>query len=86
VGEIGENAVKLYPNPASDWLIVSGEFNSTTTIQLFNNIGQEVSLTSVQRRDNELRINVNDLSNGIYMLHIIDADGRNLSTKLIIVH
>ncbi|MGL5890619.1 MAG: T9SS type A sorting domain-containing protein [Bacteroidia bacterium] len=86
VGETVENAFDIYPNPAADWLIAKGNFDNNIDIHCYTLSGQEVNLTTVQRRDNELRINVSSLNDGIYMLRIIDLDGRSSTTKLIVSH
>jgi hypothetical protein len=73
----------LFPNPAND--IVNIEVDNTNkvdlTLNIYNVIGTLVK--SVILRQNQEQINVEDLSNGIYMIEI-KSDDRTENQKLII--
>ena len=59
-----ENTLKVYPNPANDYLNVEGNI---TSVEVLNTVGQ--CLLSKQVNGNT-RIDLNGLSNGIYLLRV----------------
>ncbi len=70
---VEENVAKVlvYPNPASDYLIISTEGNYT--VKMLNLSGQIVSEKQVAET---VRIDVKDLPNGIYFIQIATEDGQ----------
>ena len=62
-------SIELYPNPTSDWLFVQlPSLNKTTTIELYNQLGQLIQTIPVQ--DTIEKIEVQHLASGIYFLKI----------------
>ena len=62
--------MKVYPNPATETIIISIHSNAEQQIQIFNSLGmllQEISITHSKE------INITDLPEGIYFIHIIDG-------------
>ncbi len=74
VGSSGvENSVKIYPNPASEILIVefvtlSGVEGSNTKIQIINSLGQIIREEELDLKNNTAEINTSQLANGVYVL------------------
>ncbi|MDR9488668.1 T9SS type A sorting domain-containing protein, partial [Salibacter sp.] len=65
IGEVGEKAeLRAYPNPTNNML----NFNKTIDFVMFNALGEEVKRASRVRR-----INVSDLTNGIYFIKSEDS-------------
>ena len=60
-----ESSLKLFPNPASDFLTVQGEM---TQVKVFNAVGQ--CLYSQQVNGNEVQISLEGFANGLYFLHV----------------
>ena len=60
--------IKVYPNPASDWLVIeqvedlflSGEF------RLFNMLGEEIKKLEINGQSNSHRLGIGELPNGSY--------------------
>jgi Secretion system C-terminal sorting domain/Fibronectin type III domain len=83
----GSNSQLLYPNPASQfvYLGLSSEIEVTTNVQIINAVGQVKKLYAVKLRKgfNQLKIPVNDLTPGTYLLRINKAE-LNVIRKVII--
>ena len=73
-----ENRVAVYPNPASEYLIVSG-LEGSSKVEIYTITGQ---LVKSQDFDNEIQINL-DLHVGMYLVKVIN--GSQSTTKKIIV-
>ncbi len=54
-----------YPNPASDFVTISG-LSQNATIRFINSLGSVITAN----RDNEGKISLADLASGIYLLEI----------------
>jgi hypothetical protein len=65
----GTAQATIYPNPATDKLIVSTPIQEEVTVRLFNAVGQVV-YQNTQRIDNQLEINISDLISGNYFYSI----------------
>ena len=82
VSEISENTVaytqvEVYPNPAMEIVKIDGI--DTAEVQVYNGLGQ---LVKIVRDANE--ISVAGLVEGVYLLHITDAEGRIFNAKVIV--
>ena len=82
-GKTGTTNLQAYPNPATD--IVNIEFEieqpQTMTYCLTNNLGQVIDTYSVAANagNNQLKINLQYLPNGVYAISLTDANGvRNI--------
>jgi hypothetical protein len=76
-------AFRLYPNPASDIVILdlTNESNIDLTLNIYNVIGTLVKSEMVKQ--NQPQINIEDLSNGVYMVEIKSKD-QTLNQRLLI--
>jgi len=72
-----ENRLKLYPNPASDFLKVDC-FESISKVSIFNISGQKLNLVYEQNR-----LDLNSLPSGVYFL-ILETEKRVFSERFII--
>ncbi|MFN0203321.1 MAG: glycosyl hydrolase family 18 protein [Bacteroidia bacterium] len=81
----GENALKIYPIPANDFLIVENIpfLNQTKPPFLINSFGQKIERSSFQIIENKGIIKVNNLSEGIYYLY---WEGIAQGVKCMILH
>ncbi|GAA4275533.1 carbohydrate-binding protein [Aquimarina mytili] len=73
------NKTSVYPNPAIDWIKVSG-VSKGSRVQIFNSIG--ILQKEVILKDNRSLIDVNDLPSGYYILNIFDGQKTN---KIILI-
>ncbi|MBK9633451.1 MAG: T9SS type A sorting domain-containing protein [Bacteroidetes bacterium] len=58
--------IKLFPNPASDYLVIDNQSNESIQVKILNNIGQTNSIIKLEKGNN--RIDLNELNNGIYFI------------------
>ncbi|WP_445717880.1 endonuclease [Flavobacterium sp.] len=73
-----ENRVAVYPNPASDYLIVSG-LEGSSKVEIYTITGQ---LVQTENFDNEIQLNL-DLHAGMYLVKV--TNGTVSTTKKIII-
>ncbi|MBO7465521.1 MAG: T9SS type A sorting domain-containing protein, partial [Bacteroidales bacterium] len=71
----------IYPNPASDYVVVSLKNNDQAAIRIVNVMGQVMK--TVYTTEEKNRISTKDLSAGIYFLSV-EQNGKRYSTKLTI--
>jgi len=77
--------VKIFPNPAVDYLNVKLETPTAKTIKitLHNIIGNTLEVESEIIDDYEIRLKVKDLPTGVYLLAVKDAGNSQNSFKFI---
>jgi hypothetical protein len=78
IGEVNDTQVQVFPNPATDQVTITG-VEDFASVQVFNNMGQLVLL----QENSSQRLNISELSSGIYNLTILDEKGQRYYTKLI---
>ncbi len=78
----GKSAVKVYPNPANNFLNVNitGTDNQFYTIQIFNSAGQALLSKTLQNATSQ--IDISNLASGFYTLTVNNNTGRE-SIKII---
>ncbi len=64
------NKINVYPNPAIDWIKVSG-VSKGSRVKIFNAIG--ILQKEVVVKENQNMIDVNDLPSGYYILNVYDG-------------
>ena len=69
--------VSLYPNPAKETVLIEGA--KASEVQLYNAFGQ---LVKTVKDSNE--INMSGLPQGVYLLRITDAEGRNHAARVMV--
>lgn len=74
--------LKLYPNPAKEYLIIESEKLLSGVLELYSLNGQMISSTLIS--STQMRISLNDFSKGIYFYQIKTDDGIIDSGKLIL--
>ncbi|MDD4395857.1 MAG: T9SS type A sorting domain-containing protein, partial [Bacteroidales bacterium] len=86
VSGVVENAVlvaRIFPNPANTVINIDAE--NIQTINVYNNCGQLVKACLNVNAD-IYQLNVTDLVNGIYLIHLVGTNGNVARAKLIIQH
>lgn len=73
----------IYPNPASEYIVVMNTQFPNLTYRFYDVLGKQVLSGSVSNSEN--RINVMNMEEGMYFLHLIDEDTQNDITKKIII-
>ena len=75
VDEMDVSTISLYPNPASDVVHIEGV--EAAEVLVYNSIGQ-----LVKRVRNSNEISVEGLSEGVYLVRILDAEGKNYVARV----
>jgi len=75
------NILKVYPNPANNFINIKSDFNANYTIRILNMQGAIVK--QIKFNSNSIqRINIEDLNSGIYLIQI-ESDEEILQKKFI---
>ncbi|MGB1031660.1 MAG: T9SS type A sorting domain-containing protein, partial [Flavobacteriales bacterium] len=74
---------KLYPNPASDQVVIESNFQSGL-IEVFESNGRKI--ISEPFNDPISYINVSQLAEGVYQVQLIDKDGYSVSRRMVVFH
>ena len=77
IEENKDSEISIYPNPVRDRVIIEGI--EVAEVQVFNAFGQMVK--TIQGTN---EINVSDLPQGVYLLRIMDAEGKVYTNKIMI--
>lgn len=59
-----ENSIKLYPNPSTDFIHISG-LTKTENYKIYNTIGAEISRGTISENE---KINIKNYAKGLYLL------------------
>ena len=81
------NTIKIYPNPANNHITVDyGNFATMNGCQLKieNSLGQQLFQTNITQQTDYLSLN-NWGGNGLYFVHIIDAQGNTIDIRKIVL-
>ena len=77
---VNNNQLSIYPNPSKGNVTIQG--NHIASIEVFDNLGREVSLITLHDATNP-SISVSNLSVGAYYLHVKTTTGEESVVKLI---
>ena len=72
---------RLYPNPATEYLLLSAEGHDIKTLELYNVMGRKVMTHYIQYEGE--KFNISDLPKGMYMVRMLDAQHRVIRTQSI---
>jgi hypothetical protein len=72
--DIKDKSIDVYPNPSRTYFIIYNYVVENRQVQLFDINGRLVR--NLQTKELATRVDINDLSNGIYVLMIRGADGK----------
>jgi len=82
IDDIDDNKINIYPNPASDFIIVDFPDYSNKEFSLYNNTGQ---LLHKEMANKQIKLNLNNLCAGIYIIKI-KTEEQIISRKIIVNH
>ena len=82
-----ENTILIYPNPASDHITIdNGNYSAMAgyTIKIENNAGQQVFQSLINQA--QFYVDLSTWSgNGLYFVHLIDAQGNTVTVRKIVL-
>lgn len=70
----GEQEIQIYPTPASDNLVIIGKNIESKSIKLLSSIGQEIQFKINSSFNDEVKINVHDIVDGVYYIQITSGE------------
>ncbi len=77
-----KNSIKVYPNPATDKIVVTHDKTQNASLHIYNVQGQLVYTGKVNPSSVATEVNINTLSNGFYSVVITD-DNNTYKSKFI---
>jgi len=83
--DLANKAVKIYPNPANDFVIISidGDFgNASITLTDVN--GRRLQNTPVQTSEENYRLDLSSYEAGIYFVEVLCEKGLTLRSKIVV--
>ena len=81
IDEVIESPMHVYPNPASDYLMVD-DYSSSENLLLINSSGQSFNIPSF-REGNHSKIDVTSLPEGLYMIEIKESEGKAMAKFMV---
>ena len=82
--ELAANSVKVYPNPASDVVNFSIDYNKAKAVNIFDITGKLVSTNEFNLGSSQL--DARSLNAGVYLYQIIDSDGIVVKTGKVTIN
>ena len=76
------NFVTIYPNPASNFINITINNDKISNLNVLNVVGRKVAKFEVTpNTPNPIRIPLDNVADGVYLLQFTDADGKQLGVK-----
>jgi len=86
INDLSENNIQIFPNPTNSLLTITFPLqymNDFNLIEIYNTLGELVYSQKIHSLQNQITINLSDLSEGIYFLEILQKN-KLLQNKIII--
>jgi len=68
----------IFPNPSSNEFTIFGLNKQIDNIEIFDNVGKNVTFNYMKKSINEMAIEGDNLANGIYYIRLISGDKENI--------
>lgn len=81
IHDLAANKLKIYANPATDYLYFSGDFATDINISIYDLAGKTVMNTDMHK--DASKVNVSSLTSGIFFIKITDKNGAVYSQRFI---
>jgi poly(beta-D-mannuronate) lyase len=80
------NTFKMYPNPVKDILTLSQMKNRATMVEVFAMDGRKVMEKPIKTLEADIQVDVSTLSNGAYILNVLNEDATRHSKMFMVSH
>ncbi len=80
-----EATVRLFPNPAGDYVMISHGFSQTTQLLLYDAYGKIVKVVGLPNTGQLQRISTSDMASGVYIVSIVPDNAEVVNLRLLIV-
>jgi subtilisin family serine protease len=87
IADLNAEEIRVYPVPANDFFVIDG-FNpdaSDVDITLYNAMGARILLNNIQVQNGKARLDVSDLSAGVYTLEVMDSKNVLMTRKRVLI-
>lgn len=84
-GEKEEKDILVSPNPANTELAIDTKGEDYVSIRLYDQLGRVVLIHNILAKDKVQRINIGDLANGIYYLHVYGTANTEPKIKKVLI-
>jgi hypothetical protein len=80
--------VKVYPNPATDYIRVEWETDSTPEVhvELYDLVGRRISRRKSEESINRIHLDLTSFQRSAYLLKVFTADGKYSRTYRVVKH
>ena len=79
------NEIKVYPNPASSYVVISYTSKVDGVFILYNTLGEVVLKTGLSKENTKTQLSINDIAYGVYHYEIEFANMKKTIGKLSII-
>ena len=76
----------VYPNPARNYIFIESPTNNLKIIKLYDLLGQEILSVDVQYQNGKNQIDIGQISNGLYIIKVLDRSGEVIYSKKLIIN
>lgn len=73
--------LKLYPNPANNFITLEGKYLDQNQIQIYNSLGQIMSVNSTHLSETKMQCDISHLASGLYHVVVRNAGGKTSTFK-----
>ncbi len=82
IEDVSISEIDIYPNPATDYVIIDFNKETVHTLRMFNLVGEKIE--EIITSELTIQLNISDLTSGMYILQLADDSGRIVfNSKLI---
>ncbi len=82
LNDLKEEGINVFPNPATEKLFIDNQLGLASSISLYNTIGQEVFSGKIVSGINTIDLNM--LTDGLYIVRLKDKDQKDIGTLQIV--
>jgi hypothetical protein len=76
-----ENNLRIYPNPANDYIKISAVGSQLSVVKIYNYLG--ILIDEIKTNSEELEINISNYNSGVYFVEVVTEKG-SLIKKIVV--
>ena len=81
-----KHKLTLYPNPAKQSILIENTYNTIISIHIYSIQGKKVLEKAFPKPVAKVKMDVSSLTDGVYMVSLIDDNGSQTSKKLLVLN
>lgn len=79
-----DESIQVYPNPASDYILVQGNFGNDARLNCYSSSGNLIMTITSQNAHGGFKVNARNLPEGLYFIKVV-SENRNESTARVVI-